>query len=141
MDTYTASQRSWIMSRVRATGTTPEQAVAHLLELIYPAYQRHSSELIGRPDFSFPSLKLALFIHGCFWHGHHCRAGQRKPKSNPDYWESKLARNRVRDRETAYRLILNGWHSEVIWECETRDQVRLTARLNRLLRQTSRATG
>lgn len=78
----------------------------------------HRSSLPGKPDVVLPRLRAAVFVHGCFWHGHDCKDG-RRPKSNTEYWNKKLDRNRVRDEEVRAKLAALGWRGFVIWGCET----------------------
>lgn len=93
----------------------------------------HAKELPGRPDVVIRSRKIAIFVHGCLWHLHEgCRLA-RVPKSRPDYWPAKLARNKVRDERDTETLRKRGWTVEVVWECETADPQRLQARLAQLL--------
>jgi G:T-mismatch repair DNA endonuclease (very short patch repair protein) len=83
-----------------------------------------------RPDLVLPRYKLALFVHGCFWHQHPgCRLAS-KPKSRTDYWEPKLARNVARDAAAAAALEALGWRVETIWKCDTRNDERLSSRLD-----------
>jgi DNA mismatch endonuclease, patch repair protein len=84
----------------------------------------------------FPRRRTALFVHGCFWHGHDCPRGSRAPKQNADYWAAKIARNRARDGETEARLATLGWRSLTVWECELRDEPALATRLVQALRAT-----
>jgi DNA mismatch endonuclease (patch repair protein) len=90
--------------------------------------------LPGKPDLVFAPRRKVIFVHGCFWHQHSgCREGK-LPSSNQDYWKPKLARNVNRDVEHVTSLQANGWDTLVIWECETKDEVALSRRLNRFLR-------
>ena len=80
-----------------------------------------------------PGRRLAIFVHGCFWHGHGCARGARVPKANREYWIAKVARNRARDARAEAALDALGWRVEVVWECELKDQAALADRLGRLL--------
>jgi DNA mismatch endonuclease (patch repair protein) len=73
--------------------------------------------------------RLAIFVHGCFWHGHDCARGARAPKQNRDYWLGKIGRNRERDIASRAALEGAGWRVEVVWECELKDETGLTARM------------
>ena len=75
-----------------------------------------------------------VFVHGCFWHGHDCKRGARTPKDNASYWRAKIGRNVARDVATLRALRSLGWRSLVVWECETRDTAKLSARLATFLR-------
>src|SRR5690242_17430109 len=98
MDTVPASQRSENMRRIRGTDTGPELAVRKLCrELGLKGYRIHRKDLPGKPDIAWVSRKIAVFIHGCFWHGHDCVEGARRPKSNRSYWLPKIERNQQRD--------------------------------------------
>ena len=94
----TTAQRS--MRAVKSRDTNPELAVRALLRPIAPGYRLHRGDLPGKPDVVYASRKLAIFVHGCFWHGHDCARGARAPKTNAAYWRAKIARNRARDIKT-----------------------------------------
>jgi DNA mismatch endonuclease (patch repair protein) len=81
----------------------------------------------------FVGRRKAVLIHGCFWHGHTCKEGERKPKSNQDFWLSKITCNRERDINNAQQLIKQGWSVLTIWECEITDRQFLDARLGSFL--------
>ncbi len=112
--------RSEIMSRIRSKDTSPELLVRSALHRLGFRYRLHVRTLPGCPDLVFPARKTVLFIHGCFWHGHDCKVGARTPKTNPDYWRKKIARNRERAATSEARLIKTGWRVLVVWECELR---------------------
>ena len=122
------------MRAVPAKDSTPELKVRKLLTALGARYRLHRRDLPGSPDIVFPSRRLAIFVHGCFWHGHDCARGARVPKSNTAYWLGKIARNRTRDTTAAGALAALGWRAEAIWECELKDPPALTARLSLLLR-------
>ncbi|MBO0733424.1 MAG: very short patch repair endonuclease [Methylocapsa sp.] len=95
----------------------------------------HGPNLPGKPDLVFGPRRKVIFVHGCFWHFHgdpNC-PDRRRPKSNLDYWEPKLARNRNRDAGHIAALEAGGWSVLVIWECETRDLATLSASLRAFL--------
>lgn len=110
--------RSQVMSRVRGKDTKPEMAVRRALWAAGYRYRLHAKDLPGRPDIVFRSRKIAIFVHGCFWHGHEGCAGHRIPKSRSDWWAAKIARNKARDAEVREALKAMGWAVKVIWECE-----------------------
>ena len=134
MDTVDGAKRSWIMSRVRAKDTTPERRVRSLAHRLGYRFRLHRRSLPGCPDLVFPSRKIALFVHGCFWHGHACARGDRLPSTNVEYWKNKIARNKVRHDRHADDLRELGWRVLVIWECETKDTEALRSRLDAALR-------
>ena len=121
MDKVDSETRSRIMASVRSKNTKPEMRVRKTAHRIGYRYRLHRKDLPGKPDMVFPSRRIALFVHGCFWHGHPCKRGDRMPATNVDYWREKIARNQRRD--TANRLLLRelGWTPVVVWECETLD--------------------
>ena len=83
-------------------------------------YRLGGMGLPGRPDVVMKGRKVALFVHGCFWHGHDCPRGARQPKTNADYWIAKIERNRARDAAAVQALEASGWRVVVVWECEIR---------------------
>lgn len=117
-DRFTPRERSAIMRRVKGSGNASTEAklVALLREKRIAGWRRGSA-LPGRPDLTFPKERLALFVHGCFWHGHGCKRGQNQPASNSPYWTEKLARNRRRDRRVRRELRVLGWSTQAVWEC------------------------
>ena len=121
------------MRAVPAKDSTPELKVRKVLTRLGARYRLHRRDLPGSPDIVFPSRRLALFVHGCFWHGHDCSRGARAPKSNRQYWLDKIARNRARDAAAVQALATQGWRVEAVWECELKDAAVLTQRLARLL--------
>jgi DNA mismatch endonuclease, patch repair protein len=128
----TSPERSAIMRAVKSRDTSPERAVRKLLSAMGYRYRLHSKKLPGAPDIVFPSRKKAIFIHGCFWHGHSCKRGARMPRTNSEYWKSKIERNRNRFVEQARTLRKKGWSLKVVWECEIRRQT-LSRSLSRFL--------
>jgi len=132
-DVFTAAKRSAVMARVKARDTGPELIVRRLLWRLGARYRLDRRDLPGRPDIVMPGRKLAVFVHGCFWHGHDCVRGARVPKANRDYWTAKIGRNRARDIETRSQLESMGWRVEVIWECDLKDAAALEQRLADLL--------
>lgn len=128
MDTRTPEQRRRIMQAVRSKNTEPELVVRRLLHSMGYRYRLHRKDLPGRPDIAFISRRKAVFVHGCFWHGHECPKG-RLPKSRLDYWKPKISKNRKRDRANEEHLRSLGWSVLVIWQCETADLESLALRL------------
>jgi DNA mismatch endonuclease (patch repair protein) len=109
------------MRAVKSKNTAPELIVRKLLHKEGFRYRLHPTDLPGCPDIVFRSKRKAIFVHGCFWHGHRCPRGGRIPKTNSDYWKNKVARNERRDQETLESLRSSGWAVLVIWECELAD--------------------
>jgi DNA mismatch endonuclease (patch repair protein) len=127
-DVYPPAKRSAVMRQVKGQDTAPELQVRQLLWSLGARYRLHRKELPGKPDIVMPGRRLAVFVHGCFWHGHDCARGARVPKANRDYWLGKVGRNRTRDIASADALESMGWRVETVWECELKDQAALEAR-------------
>ena len=132
-DVFTPAQRSAVMARVRGQNTKPEMIVRRLVHAMGYRYRLHRKDLPGKPDLVFGPRRKAIFVHGCFWHGHHCKRGARKPKQNADYWTAKIARNVARDRENLAALEAMGWQALTVWECELKDRAVLENRLRAFL--------
>ena len=134
MDALAPCRRSENMRRIRGKDTAPELVVRKLCrEMGFTGYRIHRKDLPGKPDIAWISRKLAIFVHGCFWHGHDCAEGIRKPKSNQGYWIPKIERNRQRDAENIAALQAMGWKSLVVWECEIKDKPLLSNKFQRHL--------
>ncbi len=119
-DTRTRDQRRRIMQSVKQKNTKPEMVVRKVLHGGGYRYRLHSKHLPGKPDVVFPSRRMAIFVHGCFWHGHNCKFG-RLPKSRLDYWGPKIGDNQARDQRNVEELTALGWSTLTVWECETPD--------------------
>jgi DNA mismatch endonuclease (patch repair protein) len=132
MDTFTAKERSQIMRQVRSRGTQPEIVVRSIVRRMGIRYRSCARNLPGKPDLVMAGLRKAILVHGCFWHGHHCEAGN-LPKSNRSYWKNKQAKNSLRDVQNARALRARGWKLMVIWECEVRGTERLQTKLQRFV--------
>jgi DNA mismatch endonuclease, patch repair protein len=126
--------RSALMARIRGKDTGPERRVRSLLHRLGYRFRLHARELPGSPDIVFRPRRAAVFVHGCFWHGHDCPRGSRKPKANADYWGPKIARNRARDAANLAALQAAGWRCLTLWECELKDEDALAVRLAAFLR-------
>ena len=127
------ARRSATMRAVKSRDTTPELIVRALLRRFAPFYRLHRKDVAGNPDIAYLGRKRAIFVHGCFWHGHDCARGARLPKANADYWRAKIARNRVRDAANVEKLKLAGWRALTVWECELKHLNALEARLRAFL--------
>lgn len=132
-DVFDPEKRSAVMRRVKGRDTGPEMAVRRALTLLGARYRLHRRDLPGSPDVVLPGRRLAIFVHGCFWHGHDCARGSRVPKANRDYWLAKVERNVARDARNLSDLEAADWRVETIWECEMKNAATLEARLARLL--------
>jgi len=128
-DVFTAAERSAVMRKVPGKNSSAEIKVRRLLTAMGLRYRLHRKDLPGSPDVAFPGRRTALFVHGCFWHGHDCKRGARAPKANADYWTAKIARNRARDARNVEALQAMGWRPFTVWECELKDEAALRGRL------------
>jgi len=117
------------MQAVKSKDTAPELLVRSLAHGMGYRFRLHRKDLPGKPDLVFPGRQKAIFVHGCFWHGHDCPRGARVPNQNRDYWLTKIDKNRERDRAAAKALASTGWKIAVLWECELKDKRHLQQRL------------
>ncbi|MEW6212532.1 MAG: very short patch repair endonuclease [Acidobacteriota bacterium] len=131
-DTFTEQERSRVMRSVKSRGnvSTELKAVRLFRENKITGWRRHQP-LAGKPDFIFPKKRLAIFIDGCFWHGHDCR--NLTPAQNADYWRAKIKRNVERDARVTKELEAKGWRVLRVWECELKQPERFVSRLADLL--------
>lgn len=132
-DTINPARRSRNMSRIRGRDTKPEMAVRQLLHRMGYRYRLHRADLPGKPDIVFSPRRKVIFVHGCFWHGHSCKRGSRLPKSNVEYWQTKIARNVQRHADQLNKLSAAGWMALTLWECELADMDAVTQRLSTFL--------
>ena len=128
-----SEQRSRIMRAVKDRDTKPEWIVRRLLHRMGFRYRLHRSDLPGKPDIVFASRRKVIFVHGCFWHGHSCKRGNRQPKANADYWKKKIRRNVDRHARQIEELSTDGWSVLTVWECQLGDAGTLKCRLNKFL--------
>jgi DNA mismatch endonuclease (patch repair protein) len=133
--TENPEMRSRTMRAVKGKDTAPEMVVRRMAHAMGYRFRLHRKDLPGKPDLVFPRLHRAVFVHGCFWHGHGCARGARMPKTNAAYWEGKIARNRSRDEANIAALRTQGWRALVIWECDLKDLARVRRRLAKFLRR------
>ncbi len=122
------------MGRVRQKDTRPEIKVRRLIHSLGYRFRLHRRDLPGNPDIVLPRHRKAIFVHGCFWHGHNCRRGA-PPSSNQDFWGPKLEKNRARDSRVVRELQNLNWRVLVLWECEIADDSQLAERLVNFLKE------
>ena len=118
MDVLTKYQRSYCMSRIRKTNTTPELIVRKIIHALGYRFRLYRRDLPGCPDIVLPKHKKIIFIHGCWWHRHNCRLGRRTPKTRRKYWLPKLQANKERYKKNRRALQKQGWKVLTIWECQ-----------------------
>ena len=128
----TPEQRHRCMAAIKSNDTKPEMLVRRYLHALGYRYGLHNKKLPGSPDIVLRRLRTVIFINGCFWHGHDNCKYYRLPKTNPDFWRTKIEANRARDARTASALRTLGWHVIVIWECSLRTVAQREATLRTL---------
>jgi DNA mismatch endonuclease, patch repair protein len=134
MDILTPEERSNRMRLIRSKNTAVEVQVRRMIHSMGYRYRLHSRNLPGKPDLVFSSKKSVIFIHGCFWHSHDGCKLARRPKSNQQYWDSKLESNKLRDFEALQSLDRIGWKSLVIWECELSNPDSIRTKVKKFLK-------
>lgn len=122
-DTLTTSQRHFCMSRVHSSSTKPEVILRHSLWRLGFRYRINDRHLPGSPDVVLPKYRTAVFVHGCFWHGHKGCKNYTVPKTNTDFWVAKVARNQERDQEVWRKLEAKGWSVIIVWECQLKKAI------------------
>ena|ERR1700730_6746613 len=136
MDVLTREQRKKCMSAIRNKHTKPELLVRSVLRKMGFRYRLHAAGLPGKPDVVLPQKRLAIFVHGCFWHSHRCRYGRVAPATNADFWKTKRLGNVLRDKHNLKVLRRSGWRVLTVWECWTKKPDELVERLAARLKAT-----
>ena len=121
------------MARVRRTDTAPELAVRSVLRSLGVGYRLHAPDLPGRPDIVMRGRRVAIFVNGCFWHGHEACGRGAATKSNTEFWRDRIARNKARDALALKELEAAGWRTLTIWQCETLRPETLASSLSEFL--------
>ncbi len=121
MDVVDPEKRSRMMSGIKSRDTKPEIIVRKALFAAGFRFRLHRSGLPGKPDIVLPGRRIAVFVHGCFWHMHEGCKNAKLPSTRPEFWREKLGRNVERDRENVDALLELGWRVLVVWECATRE--------------------
>lgn len=117
-DIKTPEERSSNMAAIKSNDTKPEMLVRRYLHSMGWRYGLHNKKLPGSPDIVLRRLKTVIFVNGCFWHGHDNCKYYRLPKSNTEFWQTKIERNRARDERDTGTLRKLGWRVIIIWECQ-----------------------
>ena len=128
-DIYSSEKRSAIMSRIRNRDTQPEKIARSILHRLGLRFRLVAGDLPGRPDIVLRSRRTVVFVNGCYWHRHGCAKGRSRAKANSEFWAKKIGDNVKRDRRNQGMLIGQGWRVVVVWECETKDIVKLGSKL------------
>lgn len=122
-DVHDRATRSRNMAAVRGKDTKPELIIRKGLHAAGLRYRLHVKDLPGKPDLVFPKHRAAVFVHGCFWHGHACPLFK-LPETRRDFWHQKIEGNVARDEAAIVRLRSLGWRVAVVWECALRGKDR-----------------
>lgn len=132
-DVFSREKRSWLMGRVKGRDTKPEMLVRSIIHRMGFRFRLHRKDLPGKPDIVLPKYKKAVFIHGCFWHGHKNCPRAARPTSNIDFWNRKIDGNIKRDANAQKELKAMSWKILVVWQCQIRDIEALQKRLEGFL--------
>jgi DNA mismatch endonuclease (patch repair protein) len=122
------------MSAIGNKDTRPEIIVRSLVHRMGYRYALHRGDLPGHPDIVLVRHKKIIFIHGCFWHKHHCRHGRSKPATNVKFWQDKRKGNVERDKHNLIKLRKVGWEVLIVWECQTKNIENLSIKLTEFLK-------
>ena len=134
MDRISPEHRSWNMSRIRSRDTLPERRVRSLLHRLGFRFSLRRKDLPGKPDIALVSRRVAIFVHGCFWHHHKgCRKAT-MPSTRRAFWETKLTGNVARDGRISKQLEALGWQAITVWECELSNEELVAERLTGALK-------
>ncbi|MGO4609060.1 very short patch repair endonuclease [Variovorax sp. 2RAF20] len=134
VDVVSPADRSRMMAGIKGKNSQPELLVRRLLFTSGYRFRLHRRDLPGTPDIVMPGRKVAIFVHGCFWHLHQGCRYAKMPATRADFWKAKLEANVERDRSAVEKLQASGWRVLCVWECSTRD-AQAAASLQDALRQ------
>lgn len=118
----TNAARRKLMAAVKSKNTQPEMVARRFLHSVDYRFRVHDKNLPGRPDIVFLGKRKAIFVNGCFWHGHHCNHGKIKSRTNEDFWSNKIRANIQRDEKNDCLLNAMGWKTLTIWECQIKQE-------------------
>jgi len=121
-DIFDNTKRSEIMAAIKGQNTKPELTVRKTLHSLGFRYRLYDEKLAGKPDIVLKKYSVAVFVNGCFWHGHNCKKGK-LPTSNIDFWKEKITKNKNRDRKNIVLLEKAGWKVFVLWQCELKEKL------------------
>lgn len=136
-DNHTSFQRHRNMAAISSANTKPELKLRKELWRRGFRFRVNDKQLPGKPDIVFPKYHTIIFVHGCFWHGHKECGRFTIPKTNTDFWMTKIARNQERDQEVWRRLEAKGWAVIIVWECQLK-KAELDNTVNRLEKEIRR---
>ena len=136
-DRFSPAKRSQIMSAIKGRNTVPERIVKRFLRKVRIKFRSNVLTLPGTPDFILPDYHAAIFVHGCFWHGHSGCGRAALPVTNRQFWSGKIKGNKTRDQKVAKLLREQGWKVITIWQCHIKKETALLARLNKLIERSN----
>lgn len=122
------------MSNIRGKDTKPEVLVRRFLFSQGLRFRKNDARYPGKPDILLPKYKAAIFIHGCFWHGHSCRAGK-LPSTRRRFWEGKIQKNKERDKSNISEMLEEGWFPIIVWQCQLSNRSKANDRMSKLLQE------
>lgn len=128
MDNVSSATRSRMMSSIKGKDTKPELAIRGELHRRGYRFRLHYQKLPGKPDIVLPKFRAAIFVNGCFWHGHTCHLFK-WPKSREEFWRSKIEGNRSRDRANSKAISNSDWRQLTVWECAMKGKHKLPLKL------------
>ena len=137
VDIYSKSKRSSIMSKISGKETKPEIIVRKFLFSKGFRYRKNDKRFPGKPDIVVPKYKTIIFIHGCFWHSHDCKAGK-LPETRKNFWEKKISDNIIRDKKNKTDLEKDDWKVLIVWNCEISSISKRDTTLNLLINEISK---
>lgn len=132
-DIYSKSKRSEIMSKISGKETNPEILVRKYLFTKGFRYRKNVKDLPGKPDIVLRKYNTVIFVHGCFWHGHINCNKSLLPASNRDFWQDKIGKNILRDKQNISDLMAKGWRVIIVWQCEIKNKKMRESRFNSLI--------
>ncbi len=133
MDNLSKSKRSWNMSRIKSSNTSPEIIVRKLLHKLGYRFRLHRKDLPGKPDIVLSKYKTVIEVRGCYWHRHNGCPDATTPKSNTEFWVKKFAGTVKRDKLNLKKITELGWNVIVVWQCETKELSLLTKKIEKEL--------
>ena len=139
-DIYSKNKRSQIMSKISGKETKPEILVRKFLFRKGFRYRKNDKRYPGKPDVVLPKYKTVIFVHGCFWHGHDCRAGK-LPETRKEFWQNKIGSNVVRDKKNRHELEKLGWRVLIVWQCELKNKKMRTEKLKNIEQEIQKGYG
>ncbi len=137
IDNLSKEQRLRNMKSIKSKDSKPELKVRKLVYALGFRYRLHKKDLPGKPDLVFSKQKKIILVHGCFWHGHNCKRGKVNPKTNANYWSTKISKNISRDKSNIRKLRSLGWKILIVWECKIKNLEQIESRISKFLSQST----